>query len=434
MAAELILSRTPRHKTRRGVTIYCEGSRKSLLRRVGTCCKLGAILITAAIAIIAILTYNSYRSFAQMIDQQIAGGYLRSHAGLYAAPRVIEKGARLSQEQLVTSLQRAGYARDRASNIWSGSFQVGEDHIKILPRQGTETAQSIDINFNNQGHVASLSANGAELASYSLEPELLTIDAGLKTGQQETLTYPDIPSVLVQAILAIEDRRFFEHSGVDIRGIGRAFISWSTSGSIKFRQGGSTITQQLVKNTYLTPEKTLRRKFNEAMIAVALEQRLSKQDIFALYCNEVYLGQRNGVGVRGVAQAARVFFGKELKDISLAEAATIAGMIQSPARYAPDRHPEASRARRDIVIAAMSRDGVISSAIAQNERATAVNVVPFEGSGNELAPYYLDAVNRVIDASRDSEPEQSIRVQTTIDPDLQGRRGKCLTSPIESNR
>ena len=139
------------------------------------------------------------------------------------------------------------------------------------------------------------------------------MDAGLKTGQQETLTYQDIPPVLVQAILAIEDRRFFNHNGLDFRGIGRAFISWSTSGSGKFRQGGSTITQQLVKNTYLTPEKTLQRKFNEALIAVALEQRLSKQDIFALYCNEVYLGQRNGVGIRGVAQAARVFFGKDLK-------------------------------------------------------------------------------------------------------------------------
>ena len=95
------------------------------------------------------------------------------------------------------------------------------------------------------------------------------------------------------------------------------------------------------------------------MIALALEQRLSKQDIFALYCNEIYLGQRNGVGVRGVAQAARIFFGKELKDISLAEAATIAGLIQSPARYAPDRHPDAAKKRRDMVIAAMSRDGVV---------------------------------------------------------------------------
>src|SRR6185436_19068952 len=125
----------------------------------------------------------------------------------------------------------------------------------------------IDVTFSDRGTVASLSTNETDnLASYSLEPELLTTDAGLKTGQQQMLTYPDIPPVMVQAILAIEDRRFFQHSGIDVRGISRAFLNWASSGSVKFHQGGSTITQQLVKNTYLTPEKTLRRKFNEAML------------------------------------------------------------------------------------------------------------------------------------------------------------------------
>jgi penicillin-binding protein 1B len=233
------------------------------------------------------------------------------------------------------------------------------------------------------------------------------------------LTYQNIPPVLVQAILAIEDRRFFEHNGVDIRGISRAFLRWATSGSLKFTHGGSTITQQLVKNTYLTPEKTLSRKFNEVMIAIALERRLSKQDIFALYCNEVYLGQRNGVGVRGVAQAARIFFGKELKDISLAEAATIAGMIQSPARYAPDRHAEAARVRRDVVIEAMAQNGAVDAEAARSEQTLPVNVVAFQAS-NELAPYYVDAVSSAMDGVQSgSDAEQALRVETTIDPDLQ---------------
>ena len=142
MAAEFILSRTPAEKTHTGVRIYRGGRRKSLRAKVLASCKVGAILLTAGFAVVAIVTYKSYNSFAQVIDQQIAGGYLRGHAGLYAAPRVIEKGARLSREQLVTSLQRAGYARDRASNIWSGSFQVSEDRVSILPRQGTETHQA----------------------------------------------------------------------------------------------------------------------------------------------------------------------------------------------------------------------------------------------------------------------------------------------------
>jgi penicillin-binding protein 1B len=422
-------------KTHNTARVYREGKLKAFRRKARTYFRLGAIVVAAVLATVTVLTYNSYRGFAQLIDQQIAGGYLRSHAGLYAAPRKIEKGARLSKDQLATSLQRAGYARDKASNIWSGSFQVSESSIRISPRQGTETRQWIDVNFDKRGYIASLSdSDDSGLSSYALEPELLTVDAALKTGQQETLTYPDIPPVLVQAILAIEDRRFFKHNGFDIRGIGRAFINWTTSGSLKFGHGGSTITQQLVKNTYLTPEKTLRRKFNEVLIAVALEQRLSKQDIFALYCNEVYLGHRNGVGVRGVAQAARVFFGKEVKDISLAEAATIAGMIQSPARYAPDRHPEAARLRRDKVIMAMARDGVVDVDASHRERALTVNVAAFEGSSNELAPYYVDAVNRAMDDFQhglEPDAEPSIRVQTTIDPDLQTSAENALRHQLE---
>ncbi|MGI8896789.1 MAG: transglycosylase domain-containing protein [Pyrinomonadaceae bacterium] len=436
MAAELTLQRTPGPKTAHPERISSRWVRTDLRRKAGVCCKVGAILLTAVCGTVAVLIHSSYSSFAQLIDQQMAGGYLRSHAGLYAAPRIIEKGAVLSKDQLATSLQRAGYARGKASNIWNGSFQMDENTIRIVPRQGSGAHQWIDVKFDDKGgRVASLSANDdSDLRSYAIEPELLTVDAALKTGQQETLTYQDIPSVLVQAILAIEDQRFFNHYGLDIRGIGRAFISWSTSGSVKFRQGGSTITQQLVKNTYLTPEKTLERKFNEAMIAVALEQRLSKQDIFALYCNEVYLGQRNGVGVRGVAQAARVFFGKELENISLAEAATIAGMIQSPARYAPDRHPDAARVRRDLVIAAMAHNGAIDEDSGQTVRALPVEVAAFEGSSNELAPYYVDAVNRAMDdAQRGLEPnaEQNLRVQTTIDPDLQTAAENALRHQLE---
>ncbi len=154
-----------------------------------------------------------------------------------------------------------------------------------------------------------------------------------KQASARSLSYDEIPQVLVHAILAIEDRRFFEHSGVDVNGLARALIR--NASEEKIGQGGSTITQQLVKNTYLSPEKTLQRKYAEAMLSLALERRLSKKDIFALYCNEIYLGQRGAVSVRGVKEARAVFFGKELTRSLLAEAATIAGMIQSPARYSP---------------------------------------------------------------------------------------------------
>jgi penicillin-binding protein 1B len=433
MAAELSIP-AGRSIGQSGSTVFREPKYLALLLRLPMLLKVGAIVLAAALLLIFAKAYADYREFAGLIDQQIAAGYLKSHAGFYAAPRVIERGARLNQEQLVAALQRSGYARETSSNIWSGSFQTNDKSLLIFPRKESNAHDWIKVNFS-QDRIASLTANdNSNLSSYALEPELLTEDTANKLGERETLTFQEIPSVMVQAIVAIEDRRFFQHSGLDFRGIVRAAVNHITSGSNRYRQGGSTITQQLVKNIYLSPEKTLRRKYNEALIAMVLEHRLSKEDIFALYCNEVYLGQRAGVGVRGVAQAARVYFGKPLKDLSLAEAATIAGMIQSPGRYSPERNADASKMRRDIVIAAMKDEGVIDETTEQAAYAVPVSITPFEGSHNELAPYYVDLVDRAMNDGRvdlDAYAEQSMRVQTTIDPDLQAAADNALRYQLE---
>ncbi|MEJ7615597.1 MAG: PBP1A family penicillin-binding protein [Pyrinomonadaceae bacterium] len=186
-------------------------------------------------------------------------------------------------------------------------------------------------------------------------------------------------------------------------------------------QGGSTITQQLVKNTYLTPERSLKRKFNEAVLASVLERRLSKEEIFALYCNEIYLGQRGTTAVRGVGQAARVYFAKNLQDLNLAEAATIAGMIQSPNRHAPDRHPESSLARRNTVIGAMLRDGFITAQAAEQAIAEGLAVAPLDTVAAAAAPYFLDYVNRSIEAELDvtNSDAPDLRVYTTLELELQ---------------
>ena len=135
--------------------MYREDKRKALKRQALTCLKVGTIITSAILVVAATLTYHSYRSFARLIDLQIAGGYLRSHAGLYAAPRIIEKGACLSKDHLALALQRAGYAPETASNIWNGSFQTREQSIRILPRQGTETYHWVDVNFNENRSVTS---------------------------------------------------------------------------------------------------------------------------------------------------------------------------------------------------------------------------------------------------------------------------------------
>jgi penicillin-binding protein 1B len=233
--------------------------------------------------------------------------------------------------------------------------------------------------------------------------------------------------VMVHAILAIEDRRFFEHSGVDLKGLGRALLRNAVDEQLG--QGGSTITQQLVKNTYLSPDKTLQRKYSEAMLAVALERRLSKNDIFALYCNEIYLGQRDAVAVRGVKEAARIFFGKELKDLTLPEAATLAGMIQSPAHYSPVRHPDEARARRNLVLGAMQLNGWITAEQNASASAEPIVVAPVAVE-NSLAPYFVDYVNRLAESQFETSGATQ-RIYTTIDLELQHAAEAALKRQLD---
>src|SRR5688572_24633216 len=327
---------------------------------------------------------HSYTYHAQIIEARLATGYLTSRPGLYAAPRVLQVGQKFSVEKLITTLRRAGYLESTASGVWSGSFTAKGAVVEIRPNSANTTQpRLVRVAFEDE-EIAELTGDGVALESFTLEPEVLSNDLSSKAGKREILAYNEIPQVLVQAILSIEDRRFFEHSGVDVNGLARALIR--NVSDERMGQGGSTITQQLVKNTYLTPEKTFRRKYAEAMLSLALEQRLSKQDIFALYCNELYLGQRGAVAVRGVKEASRVFFGKDLNQISLAEAALLAGMIQSPARYSPVHHPEAAQVRRNTVLGAMRENGVITPAQLSSASLEPVLLTPDHILDNSLAP------------------------------------------------
>jgi penicillin-binding protein 1B len=383
-----------------------------------------ALIIVSVVATSATFAYL-YSHYSKIVDRRLAAGYLTSRAGIYAAPRVLRAGQKLTPDALAEILRRAGYVDGEASRVWNGRFKTDEGGVEIIPAGASDAVSAqgltkVRVEFDRRGQIKSIACDGAQLDSFTLEPEPLTVDAGEKTAERAALSYDDIPETLRHAILAIEDRRFFEHGALDLRGILRAAFSWSDEDQ-DLKQGGSTITQQLVKNTYLTPERTLRRKFHEAALASVIESRMSKEDIFALYCNEIYLGQRGSIAVRGVRQAARVFFDKELKDLTLAESATIAGMIQSPGRYAPDRHADNAKVRRNTVIAAMLRDGRISKEEATATCAEAVSVAPLERA-DAVAPYFIDYVSRAVESHLTptaSESDQSLRVYTTLDLELQ---------------
>jgi penicillin-binding protein 1B len=370
---------------------------------------------------------RSYKYYSRIVDARLANGYLTSRPGLYAAPRMIERGQKLTKQDLIQVLRRAGYVDSQNSNVWSGSFRETDSTIEISPAMANGNKPAVvTVLFKDNREIEALIAGNLPLDSFALAPEVLTNDLSSKTGEHDNVTYAEIPPVLIQAILAIEDQRFFEHPGVDVLGIARALVR--NAGEDRVGQGGSTITQQLVKNTYLSSERTFARKYAEAMLAFALEQRLSKQDIFALYCNEIYLGQRGAVGVRGVRQAARIYFGKELKDVSLAEAATIAGMIQGPARYSPLHHAEAAQARKILVLEAMRRDGWISSEQANSSKTERVAMCPAKDFAS-VAPYFVDYVDRISD-QYEVQPAHE-KIYTTIDLDLQRLAENALKQQLD---
>ena len=396
----------------------------------------GALTVVAVVATAATFAYL-YTHYSKVVDARLASGYLTSRAGIYAAPRTLREGQSMTAERLAEVLRRAGYVEGEASRVWNGSFKVEGGAVEIFPSDSAgltdaSGAAVVRVEFDRRGRVSRIRGDGALLDSYTLAPEALTIDPVEKTADRAALTYEEIPETLRRAVLSIEDRRFFEHGAVDLWGLARAAFSWSDDAQ-ELKQGGSTITQQLVKNTYLTPERTLQRKFREAALASVVENRLSKQDILALYCNEIYLGQRGSIAVRGVRQAAHVFFGKGLKDLSLAESATIAGMIQSPGRYAPDRHPEAARARRNLVLAGMLRDGAVTPEQARAAGEEPVTVTPLERA-DATAPYFIDYVNREVESrlvGSTEESGQNLRVYTTLNLDLQRVAEEAVGRQVE---
>ena len=217
---------------------------------------LGMLAIVAVLAADSVV--RSYKYHSRVVDARLAFGYSHSHAGLYAAPRRISPGTKISKENLIASLRRAGYVSVQGSNAWSGSYREKGSTIDITPAPAKMNAHANVLVKIDDGIVSELSSDGLPIESFALEPEVLSTDGSFKAGEKQTLLYDEIPAVLIQAILSIEDQRFFAHSGLDPFGIARAMLQ--NVSNDRMAQGGSTITQQLVKNTYLSSERTLQRK------------------------------------------------------------------------------------------------------------------------------------------------------------------------------
>jgi penicillin-binding protein 1B len=383
-----------------------------------------------------------YVQFSRQIEARLHGERDRVLPRVFARPLELWRGEAIGQAQLVDRLNDLGYAQ-RAAPEKPGEFGVSRTTIVVVPRGGDHPGQALRVVFDEPKakpataksaavpappqRIVTLAANGTELTRLTLDPPLLTALMSTSREKRRQVPISAIPPRMIQAVLAIEDRRFYEHPGVDpIRMIG-ALVT-NLRGEKRYLVGGSTITQQLARNFFLTEQlaqeaatgqRSMRRKLLEQFMAVILERKASKDGILELYLNDVYLGQRGSFAIHGVAEASRLFFGKDVSNISLAEAATIAGVIQSPAYWSPFHSSDRSKTRRNIVLRAMAEAGYVSAEAA--ERASAEPVAVVQRALDAQAPYFIDLVGQTLTEQFPglSSSTKPLDVYTTLDIHLQ---------------
>jgi penicillin-binding protein 1B len=394
--------------------------KKALLVRI-VLSPLGKSLIATFVILftvgLAIATYY-YAKYSRMIDAKLRAGAFASTSMLYAGPHSVAVGDESSPAEIAAMLRNSGYTENKNSPM--GHFIVRSDAIDVYP--GPESfykREGAVIKFSGKKvrQIISLVDN-SQVPIYRLEPELITNLFDKKREKRRIVKFDDIPPEMKNAILAAEDRRFFSHIGFDPVGVLRAAVV--DLRARKQGQGASTLTMQLARTLWLDNARTWRRKVAESLITLHLEQKLSKREIFEYYANSIYLGQRGSFSIHGFGEGAQVYFGKDLQEITLPEAALLAGLVQSPNMRNPFRYPDRAKTRRNTVLGMMREAGFIND----NEYERAIET-PLKLVGEEVessdAPYFVDLVNdELLTEFQDRDfQDSSYRVYTTLDMDLQ---------------
>ena len=401
--------------------------------------------ITIGLAVIGVLGVGTfsylYVSYSRIIEARLHGERDRAVPRVFARPLALQAGQNISQTELIARLNDVGYAQ-RARVERAGEFAIDRHQVVINSRSGDQAGKIVTVSFPEPPVVKKKGAKPPPLppqritriqvANRSLER--VTLDAPLltamMTGSREKrrrVALEAIPARMQEAVLSIEDRRFYYHPGVDpIRMIGA--LATNLFGDRPYLVGGSTITQQLSRNFFLTEQMAVEqqtrqrsygRKILEQFMALILETQATKADILELYLNDVYLGHRGSFALHGVAEASKIYFGKDVRNLTLSEAALIAGIIQSPSNHSPFTNTERARDRRNVVLRTMVDAGYITSDAAERAQREPIAVVA-RAVDNE-APYFVDYVGEVLDATFPgivSKPG-TLDVYTTLDLNLQ---------------
>jgi penicillin-binding protein 1B len=374
-----------------------------------------------------------YVRYSVMVERRLKGERWLVPSRIYARPSVLRPGLPMEQEALVTQLNSLRYEQRDAQATGPGEFAVNGPTVVFFPRHSSDSATEPILVTFEKGKLKELRGQRSKSAyrAQTLQPELITYLFDESREKRRIIRYEDLPDHLIKAVMAIEDRRFFSHPGLDPFGMLRALIR-NVRADSEVLQGGSTITQQLVKNFFLTPERKLKRKVQEAVIAFVLERRATKKRILELYLNEIYLGQTGSFGVKGVGQAARVYFHKDVANITLAESALLAGMIQSPNQYNPYRHEKRATDRRNQALRAMVESGFVDAATVEAAVQQPLRVEPPLLDIAE-APYFVDLVRSQLEERYDRKdlPTSNLSIYTTLDLRLQAIAQKALRGGLE---
>jgi penicillin-binding protein 1B len=365
-----------------------------------------------------------YVHFSRMIDARLSGNVFNHASLVYAAPTPVHVGERGSAEEFAEKLRKAGYTAG-SEDAHFGNLEVERNRLIIRPGpesffRGPAIQEGPAKLVFSGGHLASITAlqHGTSLENYWLEPQVITTLFGRSRAKRRVVQYRELPNDLIHAVVAAEDHTFFSHHGVNLFRILAAALADLRAG--RAVEGGSTLTMQLARNFFLTPRRTIRRKCEEIYIALLLEHRLSKERIFDLYSNEIYLGQSGSFSIYGFGEAANAYFNKNVSSLTLPEAALLAGIIRGPNYYSPYRHPQRAVDRRNHVLDEMAAMGYITKGQAQEASSAPLGLAP-ENVGGSQAPYFVDMIQDEL-LSHFSEEQllsQSYRIYTTLNPDLQ---------------
>jgi penicillin-binding protein 1B len=371
--------------------------------------------------------------FTSRVTSRFDGRRWNLPSRIYSDLYVLRAGEGGSADGLAAKLGRLFYREVSGRPERPGHFQREKDALEIHTRAfrypgHAFPGQHVRLTFSG-GRVKTIrDASDAAVPALILEPELLGSVFSAELEDRTVIRLADAPRPLVDAILVTEDRDFYRHSGVSVRRLFGALFATLRGG---MRQGGSTLTQQLVKNLYLSPERTVRRKAVEAVMAIVLDARYSKDEILEAYLNEIYLGRRGSIGITGVGEAARSYFGKEVSDLDLAESATLAGMIRAPNAYSPFRNPERAQQRRDLVLRLMREEGRIDESAMR--AAMAEPLVPESRMEERTrAPHFVDFVKGELQERYGKQMQtEGLLIYTTLDVDQQQAAQRAVTQGLE---